>query len=91
MYVRKVGRPRPTWASEVRKLALQAAGGLRRLGETISDASAWKNVVDNSIENSLEHRVRNSDFHEGPDLGPFISREKKSASVNRQTADHSDF
>ena len=49
MYVRKVGRPRLTWAPEVGKLALQAAGGLRRLEETISDASAWKNVVDNFI------------------------------------------
>ena len=34
MYIRKVGRPRLAWTSEVGKLAIQAAGGLHRLEET---------------------------------------------------------
>ena len=46
MYIRKVGRPRLAWAPEVGKLALQAAGGYRRLDDTIIDESAWQNVVE---------------------------------------------
>ena len=46
MYIRKVGRPRLAWTSEVGKLAIQAAGGLQRLEETIKDEHAWRNVVE---------------------------------------------
>ena len=42
VYIRKVGRPRMAWATEVGKLALQAAGGLRRLDETIANKVAWR-------------------------------------------------
>ena len=50
MFVRKVGRPRLAWATEVGKLALQAAGGLQRLDDSIMVASAWKNVVETFIQ-----------------------------------------
>ena len=46
IFVRKVGRPRMAWATEVGKLALQAAGGLRRLDETIANEVAWRVVVE---------------------------------------------
>ena len=46
VYIRKVGRPRMAWATEVGKLALQAAGGLRRLDETIANEVAWRGVVE---------------------------------------------
>ena len=46
IYIRKVGRPRMAWATEVGKLALQAAGGLRRLDETIANEVAWRGVVE---------------------------------------------
>ena len=45
-HVRKVGRPRLDWTSEVGKLALQAAGGLRRLDTVIEDARTWPEVVE---------------------------------------------
>lgn len=44
-YVRKVGRPRLGWTSEVAKLALQAAGGTRRLDSATGAASRWHEVV----------------------------------------------
>ena len=50
IFVRKVGRPRLAWATEVGKLALQAAGGLQKLDDSIMDASAWKNVVETFIQ-----------------------------------------
>jgi len=34
------------WAPEVRKLALQAADGVRRLDGTISEECAWRNFMD---------------------------------------------
>jgi hypothetical protein len=37
------------WAPEVGKLALQAAGGLRRLDETIIDENQWQSVVETFI------------------------------------------
>ena len=46
MYVRKVRRPRMAWATEVGKLALQAAGGLQRLDETIANDVAWRGIVE---------------------------------------------
>ena len=48
VYIRKVGCPRMAWATEVGKLALQAAGGLRRLDETIANEVAWREVVEAS-------------------------------------------
>jgi len=45
-FVRKVGRPRLAWTSLVGKLALEAAGGLKNLQDTIYDPSAWNNVVE---------------------------------------------
>ena len=45
-HVSKVGRPRLDWTSEVGKLALQAAGGLRRLDTVIEDARTWREVVE---------------------------------------------
>ena len=46
VYIRKVGRPRMAWVTEAGKLALQAAGGLRRLDETIANEVAWRGVVE---------------------------------------------
>ena len=45
-YVRKVGRPRLDWATEVGKLALAAAGGLQQLDSAIGDPSAWSGLVE---------------------------------------------
>ena len=45
-YVRKIGGPRAEWTTEVGKLALQAAGGLHRMEETIQNDSAWRTVVE---------------------------------------------
>jgi len=45
-YVRKVGRPRLDWTSEVANLALQAAGGTRRLDSVIGESSRWHEVVE---------------------------------------------
>ena len=45
-YVRKVGRPRLAWATEVGKLALHAAGGFLQLEEKICNESAWRGVVE---------------------------------------------
>ena len=44
--MRKVGRPRAAWATEVGKLATQAAGGLRKLDEAIVNDVAWRSVVE---------------------------------------------
>ena len=41
-----MGRPRLDWTSEVRKLTLQAAGGLRRLDTVVEDASSWQEAVE---------------------------------------------
>ena len=46
IYVRKVGRPRMVWATEVGKLAMQAAGGLRKLDEAIVNEVARRGVVE---------------------------------------------
>jgi len=46
-YVRKVGRPRSDWTTQVGNLALQVAGGQQRLQETLFDAGSWREVVDN--------------------------------------------
>ena len=46
IYIRKVGRPRMAWATEVGKLAQQAAGGPRRLEEVISNEAAWRGIVE---------------------------------------------
>ena len=48
-FVRKVGRPRSNWTTEVGKLALKAAGGLRQLQDTLFEPNAWMNVVDTFI------------------------------------------
>ena len=34
------------WVTEVGKLALQAAGGLRRLDETVANEVAWRGVAE---------------------------------------------
>ena len=44
--VRKLGRPRLEWTTEVAKLALQAAGGIRLLDDAIVDANRWQGVVE---------------------------------------------
>ena len=44
-YVRKVGRPRLDWATEIHKLALAAAGSLGRLDEAIVDDCAWRRLA----------------------------------------------
>ena len=46
VFIRKVGRPRLAWASEVGKLALAAAGGLQKLDEAVVDEKLWRNVVE---------------------------------------------
>jgi hypothetical protein len=48
-FVRRTGRPRLAWATEVGKLAMCAAGGLRRLNDTITDSSTWRHVVETFI------------------------------------------
>ena len=45
-YVRKLGRPRLEWTTEVAKLALQAAGGIRFLDVAIGEANRWQRVVE---------------------------------------------
>ena len=49
MVVRNVGRPRLAWAPEVGKLALQAAGCMRRLEETIGDEREWLNIINTFV------------------------------------------
>jgi len=44
-YVRKVGRPRLDWTTEMYKMATQAAGAGRRLEDVVQDAGAWKSCV----------------------------------------------
>ena len=46
IYIRKVWWPRLAWATEVGKLALQAAGGLQRLDEKIRNEIARRGVVE---------------------------------------------
>jgi hypothetical protein len=43
-YIRKVGRPRAEWTTEVRKLAVQIAGD--SLNETIKRVTDWKTLVE---------------------------------------------
>ena len=50
VFVKNVGRPRLAWAPEVGKLALQAAGGLQRLHDTITEESSWRNVVETFLK-----------------------------------------
>ena len=45
-YVRKVGRPRLEWASQVYKEAVAAAGGTTNLEESLSNELRWKECVD---------------------------------------------
>ena len=45
-YVRKVGRPRAEWTTEVRKLALKAVGGDIDLKEAVRCAKTWRETVD---------------------------------------------
>jgi len=45
-FVRKVGMPRLAWTSLVGKFALEAAGGLKNLQDSIYDSSAWHNVME---------------------------------------------
>ena len=46
MFVRKIGRPRLDWTSEVGKLALQAAGGMQQLQKKLADEREWRSVVE---------------------------------------------
>ena len=46
IYIRKVGRPRLAWATEVGKLALEAAGGYQKLEQKIGNETAWRGVVE---------------------------------------------
>lgn len=48
-YVRKVGRPRLDWTTEVGKLALHAAGSVSSLEASIAVESSWKNLVGDFI------------------------------------------
>jgi len=45
-YVRKIGRPRLDWTTEVGKLASQAAGNPKLLQEAIANDKTWRNVVE---------------------------------------------
>ena len=45
MYVRKVGRPRLEWVSEVHKLALKMAGTHANLERNLASYSNWQSVV----------------------------------------------
>ena len=45
-YVRKVGRPRLDWTTEVNKLASRVAGGWHLLEEAVRDPQAWKSAVE---------------------------------------------
>ena len=49
-YVRKVGRPRLDWTTEVGKLALEAAGNMASLEASIAVESSWKNLVGTFID-----------------------------------------
>ena len=44
-FVRKVGRPRLDWTTEMYKLASQAAGIGNRLEDVVLDASVWESCV----------------------------------------------
>ena len=44
-YVRRVGRPRLDWTTEMYKMATQAAGAGRRLEDVAQDAGARKSCV----------------------------------------------
>ena len=46
IYIRKAGRPRLAWATEVGKLALEAAGGYQKLEQTIGDETVGRGVVE---------------------------------------------
>ena len=45
-YVRKVGRPRSNWTTEVGKIALSIAGSLQQLDTLLFDDRAWRFAVD---------------------------------------------
>ena len=45
-FVRKVGRPRLNWTTQVGDLGLQAAGGPEALQAAIADERAWRCVVE---------------------------------------------
>ena len=44
-YIRKRGRPRLNWTTEVGNVALAAAGSIQQLAEKISTATAWRQCV----------------------------------------------
>ena len=44
-YVRKVGRPRLEWATEVHKLAVEAASGIAKLDMCLASVQGWKKCV----------------------------------------------
>ena len=45
-YVRKVGRPRAEWASEVHRLAVMVAGGADNLESVLTQEDSWKGTVE---------------------------------------------
>ena len=49
-YLRKVGRPRLDWTTEVGKLAVQVAGE-GNLEAVVADESRWRNAVGNFLNN----------------------------------------
>ena len=49
-YVRKVGRPRLEWTTEVRKIALAASGGRENLERCIQQKETWEKVVQTYCE-----------------------------------------
>ena len=44
-YVRRKGRPRLEWTSEVFKLAVQAAGDYSKLCKSVQSSTDWKSIV----------------------------------------------
>ena len=44
-FIRKVGRPRLEWATQLKELALQVCGHGMRLEEAIADEKVWKALV----------------------------------------------
>jgi hypothetical protein len=50
-FVRRVGRPRHEWASQLNAVAVDIAGGIDQLESLIGEAAAWKDTVDNYYKN----------------------------------------
>ena len=57
-YVRRQGRPRFEWASQLQQAAMRAAGGLFRMEEQVQNEAAWKNIVKDFIYPSCGHGRR---------------------------------